>query len=154
MRHVADLENQGYVHTHSAVERAGLSSLNEGQIVRYEIESARGKESAINLGMAGFGMTASISENHYQRCEAIISASPEERASCSTSRVVTTNDLRDVCPNVVLIATSAASRPLAIRIRPIRGMLWRASNVCQRPPTNASNQALKSIGDPVSESSP
>ena len=87
MRHVADLENQGYVHTHSAVERAGLSSLNEGQIVRYEIESARGKESAINLGMAGFGMTASISENHYQR--AIISASPEERASCSTSRVVT-----------------------------------------------------------------
>src|SRR5437868_14439856 len=31
--------------------------------------------------------------------------------SCSTSRVVTTNDLRDVCPNVVLIATSAASRP-------------------------------------------
>jgi hypothetical protein len=84
--------------------------------------------------------------NGYQRRQAIIGASPEERASCSTSRVVTTNDLRDVCPNVVLIATSAASRPLAIRIRPIRGMLWRASNVCQRPPTNASNQALKSIG--------
>src|SRR6516165_11341808 len=31
--------------------------------------------------------------------EAIIGASPEERASCSISRVVTTNDLRDVCPN-------------------------------------------------------
>ena len=33
----------------SAVERAGLMSLNEGQIVQYEIESSRGKESAINL---------------------------------------------------------------------------------------------------------
>jgi CspA family cold shock protein len=33
----------------SAVERAGLSSLNEGQTVEYEIESNRGKESAINL---------------------------------------------------------------------------------------------------------
>ena len=33
----------------SAVERAGLTSLNEGQTVQYEIESNRGKESAINL---------------------------------------------------------------------------------------------------------
>src|SRR4029079_14602326 len=37
-----------FVHI-SAVERAGLSSLNEGQAVEYEIESSRGKESAINL---------------------------------------------------------------------------------------------------------
>jgi CspA family cold shock protein len=33
----------------SAVERAGLSSLNEGQAVEYELESNRGKESATNL---------------------------------------------------------------------------------------------------------
>jgi cold shock protein len=33
----------------SAVERAGLRSLNEGQTVEYEIESNRGKESAVNL---------------------------------------------------------------------------------------------------------
>ena len=33
----------------SAVERAGLSSLSGGQVVEYEIESNRGKESAINL---------------------------------------------------------------------------------------------------------
>ena len=33
----------------SAAERAGLTSLNEGQTVQYEIESNRGKESAINL---------------------------------------------------------------------------------------------------------
>jgi hypothetical protein len=34
---------------HSAVERAGLRSLNEGQTVEYEIQSERGKESATNL---------------------------------------------------------------------------------------------------------
>jgi cold shock CspA family protein len=33
----------------SAVERAGRSLLNEGQAVEYEIESNRGKESAVNL---------------------------------------------------------------------------------------------------------
>ena len=33
----------------TAVERAGLTSLNEGQTVQYEIESNRGKESAVNL---------------------------------------------------------------------------------------------------------
>jgi cold shock protein len=37
-----------FVHI-SAVEMAGLSTLNEGQIVEYEIVSARGKESAGNL---------------------------------------------------------------------------------------------------------
>ena len=33
----------------SAVERAGLRSLNDGQAVEYEIESNRGKEFAVNL---------------------------------------------------------------------------------------------------------
>ena len=37
-----------FVHI-SAVEQAGLRSLNEGQTVEYEIESSRGKESAVNL---------------------------------------------------------------------------------------------------------
>jgi CspA family cold shock protein len=37
-----------FVHI-SAVERAGLRLLNEGQAVEFEIESNRGKESAINL---------------------------------------------------------------------------------------------------------
>jgi CspA family cold shock protein len=37
-----------FVHI-SAVERAGLSTLNEGQIVQYEIVSDRGKQSAGNL---------------------------------------------------------------------------------------------------------
>ncbi|HEY2534109.1 MAG TPA: cold-shock protein [Xanthobacteraceae bacterium] len=37
-----------FVHI-SAVERAGLSSLNEGQSVEYEIVENRGKSSAENL---------------------------------------------------------------------------------------------------------
>ena len=37
-----------FVHI-SAVERAGLSTLNEGQKVEYDIISDRGKESAGNL---------------------------------------------------------------------------------------------------------
>jgi cold shock protein len=37
-----------FVHI-SAVERAGLTSLNEGQAVEYEVVSNRGKESADNL---------------------------------------------------------------------------------------------------------
>jgi CspA family cold shock protein len=37
-----------FVHI-SAVERAGLSTLNEGQALEFEIEQNRGKESAVNL---------------------------------------------------------------------------------------------------------
>ena len=37
-----------FVHV-SAVERAGLSILNEGQHIGYEIEENRGKTSAVNL---------------------------------------------------------------------------------------------------------
>ena len=37
-----------FVHI-SAVERAGLRSLNEGQVLDYEVVSNRGKESADNL---------------------------------------------------------------------------------------------------------
>jgi CspA family cold shock protein len=37
-----------FVHI-SAVERAGLSSLNEGQQIEFEIEENHGKSSAVNL---------------------------------------------------------------------------------------------------------
>jgi cold shock protein len=37
-----------FVHI-SAVERAGLSTLNEGQHLEYEIEENRGKTSAVNI---------------------------------------------------------------------------------------------------------
>jgi hypothetical protein len=37
-------------------------------------------------------------------------------------------------PNVVAIATSVASRPRAMSTRPMRGTLFRGSNVCHAPP--------------------
>ena len=37
-----------FVHI-TVVERAGLRTLNEGQTIEYEIESNRGKDSAVNL---------------------------------------------------------------------------------------------------------
>jgi cold shock protein len=37
-----------FVHI-SALERAGLRSLNDGQSIEFEIESDRGRESAVNL---------------------------------------------------------------------------------------------------------
>jgi CspA family cold shock protein len=37
-----------FVHI-SAVEQAGLSTLNEGQSIEFEVESTRGKESAVKL---------------------------------------------------------------------------------------------------------
>jgi CspA family cold shock protein len=40
-----------FVHI-SAVERAGLGSLREGQRVKYEIARDRGKDSAANLSLA------------------------------------------------------------------------------------------------------
>ncbi len=41
-----------FVHI-SAVERAGLGSLNEGQKVKYDVAADRGKESAANLQLVG-----------------------------------------------------------------------------------------------------
>ena len=40
-----------FVHI-SAVEKAGLSTLNEGQVVEYELVTNRGKTSAENLKVA------------------------------------------------------------------------------------------------------
>jgi len=40
-----------FVHI-SAVERAGLGTLNEGQKVKYEVVNERGKSAAANLSLA------------------------------------------------------------------------------------------------------
>jgi CspA family cold shock protein len=40
-----------FVHI-SAVERAGIGTLNEGQRVKYDVASERGKEAAANLSLA------------------------------------------------------------------------------------------------------
>src|SRR5258708_13944202 len=62
-----------------------------------------------------------------------------------TSSVQTVKPASVGGPNVLLIATSVASRPRAMSTRPIRGMLFRGSNVCQCPPLEASTQPAKSI---------
>lgn len=41
-----------FVHI-SAVERAGLNGLNEGQKVSYEVATERGREAAVNLKAEG-----------------------------------------------------------------------------------------------------
>jgi hypothetical protein len=57
-----------------------------------------------------------------------------EGAAHVTSSVNILNFVRAHGPNEVTIATSVASRPRAIRMRPTRGLLWRASRVYQRSP--------------------
>src|SRR5215207_5239803 len=51
-----------------------------------------------------------------------------------TSSVVTRKSTRVLGPKVRVSGTSAASRPRAIRILPIRGSLLLVSNMIQRPP--------------------
>ena len=63
-----------------------------------------------------------------------------------TSSVHTLKLVKVLGPNVLLIATSEASRPRAISTLPIRGVLLRASNVYQRPSRNASNQPRNPSG--------
>jgi hypothetical protein len=53
--------------------------------------------------------------------------------AATSSSVTTKKRRKSACPNEVVMATSEASRPVAIRTRPIRDWLLRASNVHQRP---------------------
>src|ERR1700716_2020828 len=53
--------------------------------------------------------------------------------AATTSSLTTTNFCRSIRPKLVVNSTSAASRPVAIRMRPMRGWLWRASNVYHWP---------------------
>ena len=48
----SDGGNDVFVHI-SAVERAGLGTLNEGQKVSFDIQTERGKSSAANLRVTG-----------------------------------------------------------------------------------------------------
>ncbi len=47
----ADGGKDVFVHI-SAVERAGLNGLNEGQKITYEVQQDRGKDAAVNLKAA------------------------------------------------------------------------------------------------------
>src|SRR6266852_4288550 len=66
---------------------------------------------------------------HFSRLLRKVGAFPDHPV---TSSVTTVNPVRLAIPNEVVMATSEASRPVAISTRPMRGWLWRASNVHQR----------------------
>src|SRR5581483_10094528 len=55
------------------------------------------------------------------------------RQAATTSSLTTTNFVSVMRPKLVVSATSAASRPVPIRMRPMRGTLWRASKVYHWP---------------------
>ena len=56
-----------------------------------------------------------------------------ENYAATTSSLTTKNFVSVMRPKLVVSATSAASRPVPIRMRPMRGWLWRASNVYHWP---------------------
>jgi hypothetical protein len=62
------------------------------------------------------------------------SAAPASPVQAAISSVTTVKLASVLGPKVVVIATSAASRPRAISARPMRGVLWRASKVRHWPP--------------------
>src|SRR3984893_10085553 len=70
---------------------------------------------------------------HEAACDAVdcfVASAPrnDERTvnyAATTSSLITTNLTRSIRPKLVVSATSAASRPVPIRMRPMRGWLWR-----------------------------
>ena len=68
-------------------------------------------------------------------------------AAGSSSAVNETSGMPELTrPNIVANATSAASRPVPMRIRPVSGEMPVASNSHQRSPMNASQYEWKSGG--------
>ena len=131
-------------HIHALAEETGL-----------EIPSRPSKRSAHERGVRTRAARANgrpaASRNCWRGCEgrfkdgrgchprpaASLRDRPDEERSRfqpGISSVQTLKLTRVLGPNVVAMATSMASRPLAISTRPIRGMLLRASKVYQRPP--------------------
>src|SRR6202042_984720 len=71
----------------------------------------------------------------------------------TASSACTTIETSSGPPNVVAMATSRASRPRPIMMRPLRRMLLRGSKVHHRSPSHTSIQAAKSIGSGLSGTS-
>ena len=67
----------------------------------------------------------------------LISRCRAGRGNYGNSSLMMKNFFKVAEPKFVVSATSAASRPVAIRMRPMRGWLWRASNVYHWPESQA-----------------
>src|SRR4051812_50157819 len=63
--------------------------------------------------------------------------------AATTSSLTTRNFTRSIRPKLVVSATSAASRPVPIRMRPMRGRLWRGAHEDPPPRREAREQPEK-----------
>ena len=94
--------------------------------------TAFGQSASINGQIGGTVTDPSGAPVAVARIEAV-NAGTGYRQAVTTSSLTTMNFVRSMRPKLVVSATSAASRPVAIRMRPMRGWLWRASKVNHRP---------------------
>src|SRR4029453_2327724 len=81
------------------------------------------------LGGAALGMHAQ--DERRGKADLVLDVAGDLEDHVRTSSVHTRKDWSIEVPKDVLIATSAASRPRAMRLRPMRGAVWRASKVYQ-----------------------
>jgi hypothetical protein len=110
-----------------AVQKTTISNLLGGRMVG--LASFTVSQRRLNEKVAGFARCRIGNADPMVRRMAAL-----EKVAQVTSAVNTWNFVSVHGPKEVTIATSVASRPRAIRIRPMRGLLWRASNVYQRSP--------------------
>src|SRR5260370_37849503 len=106
----------------------------------HKIEPALAARLADEVGAARQQLRHRVVEAAHQRAvneQTILHHAPRTadtpQAAAATSSLMTRNLTRSIRPKLVVSATSAAARPVAIRMRPIRGLSWRASQVEQRP---------------------
>src|SRR6185295_7323649 len=111
--------------------RDSQARVHQSQVMAF----ARTKHHAVfaefdRLRIAIHGEVAHRQKRHQDRLPL-----PEPTGTFSLiSSVITVKLSRNAGPKVIAMATSDASRPRAIRTRPIRGMLLRGSKMYQRPP--------------------
>src|ERR1035441_441729 len=123
----------------SGLRRDDQVGPDQPQVVTF----ARAEQHAMFAEADGLTVTVDGGVAHCQKGHqsAVLRISPSGISSVQTLKLSSV-----LGPNVVAIATSDASRPRAIRTRPMRGTLLRGSKMCQRPPIQASNHAAKSPG--------
>ena len=129
--------------------KAGLPSRRPMAAVRLSTTSLHASNIAVE-GTAGRWREQVSKSAEFRKIPPAISAPHVSQlppaAAGTRSSAHTLNVFRTCGPKVLISGTSVASRPRATTMRPMRGLLWRASNVYQRLSRYTSTQALKSMG--------
>lgn len=130
-RRVATCDGLGLTHNgHSTFSKAAaggdLNALTSLRTLRHERSALRNSPFDSNGDVA----TRRILSVHFRAGSASAGSWLGPAWSQCTMKCVST-----AAPNALLIATSAASRPYAVKTRPLRGALFRGSKVGQLPPT-------------------